>query len=147
MVADITDKAASLLRSAGLRVTQPRIAVLTHVLEAGEAHLSADELLEKVSAGAAAAHRATVYRTLEGLTEAGVLSHVHLDRGITAYHLAPGITHLHAQCEVCGRVVDLPADLFGDTADRIRRAVGFELEPAHVALSGRCKQCARSKKH
>jgi Fur family ferric uptake transcriptional regulator len=93
-------------------------------------------------------HRATVYRTLDGLTAAGLLCHVHLDRGLTAYHLAnsakgdQGAPHLHAQCSECGRIVDLPPHVLGDTAARIQRARGFRLDPTHVALSGLCQACA-----
>lgn len=135
------DRATDLLRSVRLRITQPRVAVLAVILQAGEEHLSADDLVARLGSQAAPAHRATVYRTVEGLTKSGVLSHVHLGSGVTAYHLNPGITHLHAQCAACGRVTDLPAEILGDTAERIERAVGFVLEPAHVALSGRCKDC------
>lgn len=141
------DRAAELLRSVGQRVTKPRLAVLSCVLVAGEEHLSADELLDRVLAADASVHRATVYRTLEGLTAAGVLRHVHLDRGLTAYHLAdvvgkhPRAPHLHGQCSQCGRIVDFPGDALGDAAQRIRRATGFVLEPTHVALSGTCEEC------
>ena len=142
----LADRAVDLLRSVGQRVTKPRVVVLSQVLAAGEQHLSADEILERVTATDAAVHRATVYRTLDGLAEAGVLVHVHLDRGLTAYHLADAGRHhgghLHAQCSRCGTVVDLPADVLGDTAARIRKAHGFRLDAAHVALSGLCKDCA-----
>ena len=145
----LRDRAMELLRLVGLRVTQPRVAVLVRVLAAGDEHLSADELLDQVTADNAGVHRATVYRTLDGLTEAGVLEHVHLDRGLTAYHLANsargvhGDPHLHAQCASCGRVVDLPAGVLGDTPRRVREARGFELDPTHVALSGTCEQCLK----
>jgi Fur family ferric uptake transcriptional regulator len=116
------------------------------MLAAGTAHLSADELLEQVSGDESGVHRATVYRTLEGLTAAGVLRHVHLDRGLTAYHLVseaePEVRHLHAQCVSCGRVVDLPPDVLGETAQRVAQATGFRLDASHVALSGRCRACA-----
>jgi Fur family ferric uptake transcriptional regulator len=144
----LADRATELLRSVGQRVTKPRVVVLTQVLAAGEQHLSADEILERVTAAEADVHRATVYRTLDGLAEAGILVHVHLDRGLTAYHLADAGHHhgghIHAQCSSCGKVVDLPADVLGDTADRIRRARGFRLDAAHVALSGICKDCAKA---
>lgn len=135
------------MREAGQRVTRSRVAVLSCLLAAGERHLSADEVLAGVSEVEPSVHRATVYRTLESLTAAGVLRHVHLDRGLTAYHLAvPTATkqreHLHAQCGSCGRVVDLPASVLGDTAKRVRAASGFTLDPGHVALSGLCADCA-----
>jgi Fur family ferric uptake transcriptional regulator len=141
------DRAAELLRSVGQRVTKPRVAVLSSVLAANEEHLSADELLERVTAADASAHRATVYRTLEGLTAAGLLQHVHLDRGLTAYHLTDSAgehfsaPHLHGQCSRCGRIVDFPPDVLEDAVVRVARATGFTLDPAHVALSGLCTDC------
>jgi Fur family ferric uptake transcriptional regulator len=141
------DRAEELLRSVSQRVTKPRVAVLSCVLAAGEEHLSADELLDRVLAADASVHRATVYRTLDGLTAAGVLRHVHLDRGLTAYHLADSVEerahapHLHGQCSICGRIVDFPAEVLGDAAVRVKKATGFSLDPTHVALSGTCKDC------
>jgi Fur family ferric uptake transcriptional regulator len=144
-------QAAGLLRGVGQRVTGPRVAVLAHILAAGDDHLSADDILGLVSEHDDGVHRATVYRTLDGLVSAGLLRHVHLDRGLTAYHLVDLPTrtderqHLHAQCVECGRVVDLPADALGDTAARVRTISGFELDASHVALSGRCADCARNR--
>jgi Fur family ferric uptake transcriptional regulator len=144
-------QATALLRASGQRVTRPRVALLSCVIAAGEEHLSADTLLDQVAGSDPPIHRATVYRTLEGLTDAGVLRHVHLERGLTAYHLvdaqpasaAPHRSqHLHAQCSRCGRVTDLPAHVLGDTPERIRRASGFRLDASHVALSGICRECA-----
>jgi Fur family ferric uptake transcriptional regulator len=146
-------QATDLLRAAGQRVTKPRVALLSCVIAAGGEHLSADALLDQVAGSDPPIHRATVYRTLEGLTSAGVLRHVHLDRGLTAYHLVDALPastasrrseHLHAQCSRCGKVTDLPAHVLGDTPERIRRAGGFRLDASHVALSGVCRECATS---
>lgn len=141
-----TDAARDLLRQAGQRVTKARVAVLCAVLAAGTEHVSADDLLAQVAATTADVHRATVYRTLDSLTDAGVLRHVHLDRGLRAYHLAGSgrpRAHLHAQCSRCGTVVDLPAEVLGNAAVRIRAATGFELDAGHAALSGLCAACAQ----
>jgi len=145
-------EATSLLRAVGQRVTKPRVALLSRIIAAGGDHLSADALLDQVAGSEPPIHRATVYRTLEGLTNVGVLRHVHLDRGLTAYHLVDSpqpsaahqhrSQHLHAQCSVCSKVTDLPAHVLGDTPERIRRASGFRLDASHVALSGVCKDCA-----
>jgi Fur family ferric uptake transcriptional regulator len=149
--AQLAQDATALLRGVGQRVTKPRVAVLARVIAAGDAHVSADMLFEDVTAHDADVHRATVYRTLEGLTDAGVLSHVHLDRGVRAYHLADGARpahgrhHLHGQCSRCGRVVDLPPGILGNAAERIREATGFELHASHAALSGLCEECASTR--
>ena len=140
-----------LLRRIGQRVTRPRVVVLAQVLAAGDEHVTANALLDQVTALHADVHRATVYRTLDGLTEAGVLRHVHLDRGLRAYHLAhdraPADAHLHGQCTQCGRVVDLPADVLDAVTRRVADATGFVLDAGHVALSGRCADCADAAPH
>jgi Fur family transcriptional regulator, ferric uptake regulator len=148
--------AGEVLRAVGQRVTRPRVALLACVLTSAGEHFSANELLEQVSVNEPSIHRATVYRTLEGLAKAGVLSHVHLERGLTAYHLSDDARqavsersesrdsqpHLHAQCTRCGQVVDLPSSVLDDAATRVRRVSGFRLDASHVALSGLCVSCA-----
>jgi Fur family ferric uptake transcriptional regulator len=150
----VEQEAEALLRAHGRRVTRPRVVILTALLEAGEDHVSAEALLDQV-ASHQDVHRATIYRTLDGLAADGLLRHVHLDRGRTAYHLveppagtdttaapAEDTEHLHAQCGDCGAIVDLPADVLGDAAGRIEEATGFQLDASHVALSGRCASCS-----
>jgi Fur family ferric uptake transcriptional regulator len=152
--AQVERDAEALLRAHGRRVTRPRVVILTCLLSSGEDHVSAEALLDQV-ASHADVHRATIYRTLDGLAADGLLRHVHLDRGRTAYHLveapAPAgaaaevaneVAHLHAQCGECGAVVDLPGDVLGDAAERIEAATGFRLDASHVALSGRCAACS-----
>jgi Fur family ferric uptake transcriptional regulator len=149
----VEQEAEALLRAHGRRVTRPRLVILTALLESGDDHVSAEALLDQV-APHQDVHRATIYRTLDGLAADGLLRHVHLDRGRTAYHLveppagsgmpaapAEETEHLHAQCGDCGAIVDLPADVLGDAADRIEAATGFALDASHVALSGRCASC------
>lgn len=150
--AALASEATELLRAARQRVTKPRVALLSCVIAAGGEHLSADALIEQLAGTDPPIHRATVYRTLDGLTVAGLLRHVHLDRGLTAYHLVDArrssaahghrSEHLHTQCSACGKVTDLPAHVLGETAERIRKVSGFRLDASHVALSGRCKDCA-----
>lgn len=144
--ADVTiDEVAALLRSRGERMTGPRRAVLT-VLAEGNEHLSADAVLTRVAAHDAGVHRASVYRTLDALCDLGVVQHVHVGHGGTAYHLVrEGQPHLHAQCGSCGAVHDLPADLLDDVSDAVYRLHGFRLDAGHVALSGLCRSCDRSR--
>jgi Fur family ferric uptake transcriptional regulator len=82
-----------------------------------------------------------VYRTLETLSELGVVQHVHVGHGTTTYHLAGAEPHLHAQCGRCGTVLDLPGRLLDDVAAQLLAEHGFALDPSHVALSGVCARC------
>lgn len=133
------DQAVQALRRSGERVTQPRRAVL-RALAGLDDHPTAEQIVAEVEAASPGVHRATVYRTLETLSELGIVTHVHVGHGATSYHLAER-QHLHAQCQVCGAVVDVPPDLLDDVRARLDRDTRFDLDPAHVALSGHCSDC------
>lgn len=141
-VATLLDDVGRQLRARGERMTGPRRAVLTALARRG-GHVLAAEVVEAVSEVDPSVHRASVYRTLEALSALGVVQHLHLGHGGTAYHLSDGAHHhVHAQCQVCGAVEDLPADLLDGVAEQVALRSGFLLDPGHVALSGVCRACA-----
>ena len=140
-------RAVDRLRSAGERLTPARYAVLRVVDAADRAdeHLTAEEIGARVADLEPAVHRATVYRTLTSLTDIGVLSHVHLGGAATVYHAAEHSSrHGHVQCHVCGRVLDVPPDVFDAVSDRLRAELGFVLDTGHAALLGTCRDCVTS---
>jgi Fe2+ or Zn2+ uptake regulation protein len=117
--------------------------VLTALARHG-GHLSAEDVVEAVAVADLGVHRSSVYRTLEALTGLGVVQHLHVGHGVTAYHLITGPgPHLHAQCRVCGAVQDLPGDLLDDVAAVLVRRHRFVLDAGHVALSGTCAACTQ----
>ncbi|MGL5857714.1 MAG: Fur family transcriptional regulator [Angustibacter sp.] len=132
-------RATRLLRARGERMTEPRRAVLW-ALGHHRGHLSADQVVTAVADAHPSVHRASVYRTLERLTDLGVVQRVHLGHGTTAYHLV-GDPHPHAQCRACGVVLDLPDDLLEDVRRQLDQLHGFALEPTGVALAGICSRC------
>jgi Fe2+ or Zn2+ uptake regulation protein len=129
------------LRATGGRVTEARRAVLRVLVEAGSAHLSAEEIAERVHASTPQVHLSTVYRTLESLEEAGLLRQARLGDGPASYHLASD-EHHHAVCDVCGAVIVLPPDALTPVVARLARDHGFRADPRHVTIGGRCRACA-----
>lgn len=139
---DTVERAAALLRSRGDRMTGPRRAVIAAFLARQAAsHLTPEQVVLAVAELDPTVHRASVYRALEVLSQLGVVQHVHLGHGTTAYHLAAPHEHLHAHCVRCDRVIDLPGHLLDDVARTVADAYGFVLDPSHVALSGTCVDC------
>ena len=124
----------------GRRITEGRRAVI-EALVAAEGHMSADDLAESVRSRRPGVHRATVYRTLEALEEAGLVEHVHLGHGRSVYHLADDL-HQHLVCETCGLVEEAPADLLSGVAERLHEERGFVMRPYHFAVLGRCSSCS-----
>lgn len=137
------DTALGTLRAGGNRITDARRAVI-ELLARLDDHPTAEQISEAIQARYPSVHRATVYRTLDTLTALGIASHVHVSGAATAYHLTPDAaarSHLHARCRVCGRIIDLPADLLDPVTQRLAEEEEFELDPSHLALSGTCWSC------
>jgi Fe2+ or Zn2+ uptake regulation protein len=127
------------LRSRGVRITTPRREILSALLRAGD-HATVEDVAALVQERAPEVHLSTVYRTLDSLTELGVVEHVHFAHGAAAYHLAP-TDHRHLVCEACGAVIDVPAELLDELARTVDERYGFELRAHHFGLSGRCARC------
>jgi len=138
------DAAIAALRAHGERVTGARRAVL-EVLARTHEHVSADQVVTMLESSHPHVHRATVYRTLDMLTDLGVVSHLHASGGATVYHLAAspaGSEHLHAHCRLCGEVIVIPADALAAASGHITKETGFRLEPEQSTLVGVCADCA-----
>jgi Fur family ferric uptake transcriptional regulator len=84
-----------------------------------------------------------VYRALDALGEFGLITHVHLGRAGTTYHLAGDLAprHLHLRCSECGTVYDASGDILESARKKLARELGFHLAPEQVALVGICKNC------
>jgi len=129
------------LRADGERVTVARRAVLETLLAEPHSHLPADELADRIHRDHPSIHLSTVYRTVELLTEIGILTEVRVGHGPSSYHFATDAHH-HAVCDRCGREVALPADLFAAVTTRLRDEHGFESDPHHLTITGLCADCA-----
>jgi len=129
------------LRSKG-RVTAARRALLA-ALAASDQHRTAEDLADEVRGSFPAVHRATIYRSLDALTDMGLIEHVHLGHGPAVYHLAEG-THHHLVCEACGTVIEAPAALFDELSQVLKAAYGFDVTSRHFAMMGRCRPCVEA---
>lgn len=137
------DDLVEALAGSGYRITKARRAVCEVVAEAHDQHLSAADVYDRARRSSGArVDRSTVYRTLEALEDAGLLSHSHLGHGPSVYHLAEDAGHQHLVCRSCGATVTLPPEEADDLARAITRSTGFVPDLNHFALSGLCAECA-----
>jgi Fur family ferric uptake transcriptional regulator len=129
------------LHQRGLRMTPQRQLVLDAVRDLG--HATPEQICAQVQRAAPAVNITTIYRTLDLLEKLGLVRHTHLGHGAPSYSEQEH-QHVHLVCHECGAVVETPSDLMNDLADRLTASSGFELDVTHVALSGRCADCARA---
>lgn len=139
--AESVEEVLDLLRRQGGRVTTSRRLLLEALFE-GSAHRTAEELGEEVQRRAPDIHISTIYRNLDELERLGVVVHAHLGHGPATYHLAGG-AHGHLVCEDCGAMLEAPDALFAGLSQSVRRRFGFDINPYHFAVLGRCRACRR----
>ena len=138
-----SDDLVTTLRGEGLRITEPRRLVCEVIATRHSDHLSAaaiyDAVVQDLDGGV---DRATVYRTLDVLEEAGAIKHGHIGHGPTVYHLAEESTHQHLVCNNCEKVTTVDDGTIAPLLDGITEATGFTVDIEHIALTGLCETCS-----
>ncbi len=126
-----------LLASRGLRITEQRVALLLEMMKV-RSPISHPELTERMSG--TTLDRATIYRNLLTLADAGVVVRTQLGDNVWRFELPRTLSsdhshHPHLVCSECGNVRCLPAStvkLHGEAA---------KSQVAEVQLRGRCAAC------
>lgn len=128
------------LRRAEIRVTAPRIAVLS-ALVLRDGHASAEEVLETALTLESSVTRSTVYRTLERLRDERLISETDLGDGVRRFEIVEEVRHHHLICTGCGALIELDDGTVDALRESIERDYGFRADVDHLALFGRCRAC------
>lgn len=136
----MNDELADRLRGSGRRLTPQRQLILSAVEELG--HATPDEVHAHVRDRASAVNASTVYRTLEVLEDLGLVRHTHLSDRAPTYHSASGHEHFHLVCRECQAVTSVAPEVAAPLARVLRESHGFVADLGHLAVFGRCVDCA-----
>ncbi|MDR1703640.1 MAG: transcriptional repressor [Clostridiales bacterium] len=102
-------------------------------------HATAEEVYDRVAAKHPSISKATVYRNLSQMSEAGELVNIGSFFGSTHYdHNCH--KHYHFICERCKRVFDVD-DYFPDLTEQLSGMDGFEITGHQLTFSGLCHEC------
>jgi len=131
----------TLLRAAGLRVTQPRLAVLEAL--AVRPHAGADTVLAAVRESLPVSTQA-VYDVLNILTARGVVRRIQPAGSVARYELRVGDNHHHVVCRSCGVVADVDCAVGVRPCLHASDTHGFVIDEAEVTYWGLCPACSTS---
>lgn len=128
------------LHARGYRLTAQR-RVVAQVLEGDNVHLTADDVLARAQALLPEISRATVYSTLQQLTEMGEVRELSLDGRSKRYdpNVAPG--HHHLVCSGCGSVFDVAHGVEAPSLVSDDQH-GMTITAAEIVYHGTCTDCA-----
>jgi Fur family ferric uptake transcriptional regulator len=129
----------ALLRSRGLRVTRPRVAVLDVLARGG--HLDVDEIAGLVRRQLHSVSTQAVYDVLGALSRAGLARRIEPAGSPARYEARTGDNHHHVVCRGCGAVADVDCVVGEAPCLDPDSARGFEVDEAEVTFWGLCPTC------
>ena len=97
------------LRAAGLRPTRQRMSLAKLLFDAGDRHVTAEQLHQEATSARVRVSLATVYNTLHQFTDSGLLHEVVVEPG-RSYFDTNTSDHHHFFCEVTGKLQDIPGE-------------------------------------
>lgn len=139
MVMTPTDR----LRTAGLRVTRPRLAVLAVLDGASDSreHLVVAEVERRARAALGSLSRQTVYDCLEALTRAGLSRRIEPAGSPARYEGRAGRDHHHLVCRLCGETTDVDCATQAPSCMDVPLVGDFLVDEAEVIFWGQYSSC------
>jgi Fe2+ or Zn2+ uptake regulation protein len=131
-----------LLRDADLRVTRPRVAVLTAVYE--HPHAATDSIIGVVREDLGEVSHQAVYDVLRALTDAGLVRRIQPPGSVARYESRVADNHHHLVCRSCGVVVDVDCAVGTTPCLTASEDHGFAIDEAEVVYWGLCPDCSTS---
>jgi len=130
---------AETLRSRGLRVTAPRLAVLAAVGRLP--HATAEAVLEAVRPELPGLSVQGVYDVLHALADAGLLRRIEPAGHPARYERRTGDNHHHVVCRGCGAIDDVDCVVGHAPCLTPSSTSGFTVDVAEVTFWGLCPDC------
>lgn len=127
------------LRKAGLKVTLPRVKILSILEGKPDAHMSAEDVYRSLIDAGEDVGLATVYRVLTQFETAGLVSRHNFDGGHSVFELAKGDHHDHMVNVDDGTVIEFTNEQIERLQHEIAEEHGFELVDHSLVLYVRKK--------
>ena len=134
------DDIQAALKQKGYRLTDSRQKIVRALLGCG-GHITADGLLDVVHETDKSVGRMTVYRTLELLSELGLIRPVYQGTGAAHYILLDSGHHHHLVCSGCDAVIEFDECGLAEVEKLLGERFNFAVEGHLVEFYGRCQNC------
>jgi len=137
----IATRLQQFIHSKGLRNTPQRDSIVETIFSSDE-HFTADDLWEKIRKTQSRTSRATIYRTLSLLVEAGLLHEIDLGDDQKTYdpNFIDSPAHNHLVCIDCGKIIEFEDANILLLNDCAARRLGFRPSKQSLKIEACCEQ-------
>ena len=115
------------LKKTGLKVTLPRLKVLSIFENSKEKHLSAEDVYKEMIGSGDEIGLATIYRVLTQFEQAGLLIRHHFESGKAIFELNEKSHHDHIVCLQCGHVTEFVNEEIENLQTKVAKEHGFKI--------------------
>ncbi|MFT4059154.1 MAG: ferric iron uptake transcriptional regulator [Legionella sp.] len=129
------------LKSAGLKITLPRLKVLQILEQSLQHHLSAEGVYKALLETGEDVGLATVYRVLTQFENAGLVVRHNFEGGHSVFELSQGAHHDHLVCVRCGCVEEFVDEIIEQRQKTIAEQAKFKMTDHALNIYGICPRC------
>ena len=122
------------IRSAGLKVTHARRAILRILESEDSTHVSADDIHKKLIESADEVGIATIYRVLNQFVNAGICIRHNFETGQSLYELTPDHHHDHMVCLTTGKVIEFEDEMIETRQKEVAAKKGYRIVDHSLVL-------------
>ncbi len=138
------DRIKQQLHTHSYKLTPQREATVRVLLEHEEDHLSAEDVYLLIKEKSPEIGLATVYRTLELLSDLQIIHKLNFGDGVARYEFrTEGAEHHHHHlvCIHCGSVDEIMEDLLGEVEQKVEQDFTFKILDHRLTFHGICYRC------
>lgn len=134
------EEQTEIIRNAGYRLTQSRLAVLKVLIEA-ESYADAATIYRLGRQILPRLGRVSVYRTLELFCELGLARKVHSPDGCHSFSRADFSGGHYLVCQQCGQITEFPCLGLDKLLETVASQSGYAIRDHMLQLQGICPDC------
>ena len=131
------------LKSKGLKVTLPRLKVLSFLETSRDRHLSAEDIYKAMSQQGAEVSLATIYRVLSQFEAAQIITRHRFEGDHSVFELKDVDPHDHFVCESCGLVKEVSDEALSSAKQSVAESLGFQVSDHSLCIYGLCPDCQK----
>lgn len=118
---------------------------MVNFIFASHNHFDAEQLCSDMYRAGLNVSRATVYRTLAKLVDAGLLRQLQFGPTVVYEHDYGYPQHEHLYCQKCGKVIEFQRAELESICEEVCRQHQFQLSSHSLIVRGTCAECNRSR--
>ncbi|NQY75090.1 MAG: transcriptional repressor [Candidatus Margulisbacteria bacterium] len=123
------------------RYTEQKRCIVDEIFKIQD-HFEVESFIDSIRQNHHKFSRATVYRTIKQLLDAGLIQKISTRDGKIFYeHNFSKKQHDHLICNSCGKILEIKEDSIDTYLEQFCKELGFHTEYRSLHLYGQCQQC------